>query len=78
MSSVQGSTLIWRPSFLHRKTGGEDRKGEGLAMLTGDRIETHLHAAEVPREIERLRMKGTSDRMEVESGGSENENRNDS
>jgi hypothetical protein len=78
MSSVQGSTLIWRPSFLHRKTGGDDRKGEGLVMLTGDRIETHLHAAEVPREIERLKMKGACDRMEVESGGSENENRNES
>jgi hypothetical protein len=78
MSAVGGSTLIWRPSFLHRKTGSEDRKGEGLTLLTGDRIETHLHAAEAPREIERLRTKGTTDRMEVESGGSENENRNDS
>jgi hypothetical protein len=78
MSSVKGSTLIWRPSFLHRKTGGEDRKGDGLVLLTGDRIETHLHAAEVPREIERLKMTGAGDRMETESSGSENVNRNES
>jgi hypothetical protein len=77
MSSVQGSTLIWRPSFLHRKTGGEDRKVDGLVMLTGDRIETRLHAAEGPREIERLKT-GAGDKMETESAGSENVNRNES
>jgi hypothetical protein len=36
-------------------------------MLTGERVETSLHAAEVPREIERLKTRGGGERMETEN-----------
>jgi hypothetical protein len=58
MSEARGSTLIWKPCFLHQRQGGSDRQGDGLMMMTGERMETSLHAAEGSKEIERLKGRG--------------------
>jgi hypothetical protein len=54
--------------------GGEDRKGDGLELVTGDRVETTLHAAEGSKEIERLKMRAGGDRMETETVDGEDRN----
>jgi hypothetical protein len=66
MEEIPGSTLIWKPTFMHRKRGREEKKGDGLEMLMGEWVETILHAEEMPREIERLKMSVGGDEMDMD------------
>ncbi len=73
LSEERGSTLIWKPCFLHRKQGTTDRQVDGLVLLTGERMEISLHPAEGSREIERLKGKG-GERMETDDSGCKGRN----
>jgi hypothetical protein len=62
----EGGTYIWKPTFCLRMKDAVTSKDK-LTVISDERIETCVHAAVEPKELERLRSKGRVGQMETDS-----------